>query len=944
MTTNTGKSNRQPGLSEKAGTSGKAVSLLLGLLGTVGVMVWHFSEGDQLAEWRTLDQRFRYCTQSHPPEPIVHVDIDDTSLEELGRWPWPRGQLAGVIDALSECGATTIALDLILPDPQKVRYVSEADELYDASGTPLVAAAPPLPTYDDIQLATILRQWDNVHVPMHIDLQPLHAAPPRADTPEKALHRAMGALLREKPTLSLHQAREALGCDPYASPLAGRDDLWEKAYLRARGIAALETTLTPKALGNLSLRAGVLTPPLVLLAQAAKQSGFVTVMPDDDGVVRRIPLLGRDETNVYPQFALALALDELSHKHGAVSVEADDETITLHCQDGTTREIPLDAEGNLQIHWDTKSIPHISIRQPAWIAKHRQALARNHRLSRQCYAQLATLLQQEELLTLFQQADVLCKKRLAAERAHYAALLYTPATVPNDHLALREKEAALEKQIEEKILTFRDAIDSFYLKKRPADPTSQALYDRCVLLRERIDEIPLANAKKQAAITRLLRDLRKIVAGKICLIGSTSTGAADFVPTPLHKRTPGVAVHGAILNTILSGRFLTPASPWVNALAILLLGGIVTYLSATQAGLRALVITLLLAAAYVAFNAGVVFRVWNVWLTMIAPLAAMLTSFLLITTFRQLTEEREKRKIRGLFAHALSPALVDKLLDDPSIAKLGGQRRELTFLFSDLAGFTAMSERIGPQNMVALLNRYFDGVTDVVQNRRGGYLNKFLGDGLFVFFGAPVFQEDHAQRAILASLECQDDLQRLNRELTEETGVESELGVRIGVSTGEAVVGNCGSSERMDYTAIGDPVNLAARLQSACKFFGIHTLVTDETWQEGKVDLVAARPLGKVYIRGLQGVTTLWDIVGWAEKCTPATREKIEAFTQALHAIDARNFAKARETLQALLAAHDDKPAELYLDLCERYLAGEYPLDTPPALEDPNGIVRLCWD
>jgi len=370
----------------------------------------------------------------------------------------------------------------------------------------------------------------------------------------------------------------------------------------------------------------------------------------------------------------------------------------------------------------------------------------------------------------------------------------------------------------------------------------------------------------------------------------------------------------------------------------------VTYLAATRTGLRALVITLLLAGVYVAFNAGVVFRVWNVWLVMIAPLAAMLTSFLLIAIFRQLTEEREKRKIRGLFAHALSPALVDKLLDDPSIAELGGQRRSLTFMFSDLAGFTAMSERIGPQNMVSLLNRYFDGVTDVVQNRRGGYLNKFLGDGLFVFFGAPVFQKDHAQRAILASLECQDDLKRLNAELTEETGQPSTLGVRIGVTTGEAIVGNCGSSERMDYTAIGDPVNLAARLQSACKFFGIHTLVTDETWQEGHADHVAARPLGKVYIRGLQGVTTLWDIVGWAEKCTPATREKIETFTQALHAIAARDFAKARDTLQALLAAHDDKPAELYLDLCERYLAGEYPLDTPPALEDPNGIVRLCWD
>ena len=147
------------------------------------------------------DRTYNYASRDGPRQivvvivMVVHVDIDDTSLEELGRWPWPRGQLAGVIDALSECGATTIALDLILPDPQKVRYVSEADELYDASGTPLVAAAPPLPTYDDIQLATILRQWDNVHVPMHIDLQPLHAAPPRGRHAGKSVTPRDGGLV-----------------------------------------------------------------------------------------------------------------------------------------------------------------------------------------------------------------------------------------------------------------------------------------------------------------------------------------------------------------------------------------------------------------------------------------------------------------------------------------------------------------------------------------------------------------------------------------------------------------------------------------------------------------------------------------------------------------------------------------------------------------------------
>ena len=160
-----------------------------------------------------------------------------------------------------------------------------------------------------------------------------------------------------------------------------------------------------------------------------------------------------------------------------------------------------------------------------------------------------------------------------------------------------------------------------------------------------------------------------------------------------------------------------------------------------------------MAVAYAAFNASVVFGVMNCWLAVWHPLMAMVAGFAMVTAYRQLTEERAKRRIRALFAHAMSPALVDRLLEDPSVARLGGERRVVTCFFSDMAGFTSLSERLGEQGTVSLLNRYFDRMTDVIQNRNGGYLNKFLGDGLFVFFGAPVFQDDHPARAIRAAID-----------------------------------------------------------------------------------------------------------------------------------------------------------------------------------------------
>jgi len=477
-------------------------------------------------------------------------------------------------------------------------------------------------------------------------------------------------------------------------------------------------------------------------------------------------------------------------------------------------------------------------------------------------------------------------------------------------------------------------VDSFYLVTAPSvkdNPQVKKLHSLRAMLR-RIDK---ANPALEKTLSEALARLRARVAGKIVLVGSTSTGASDFVPTPLHGRTAGVVVHANILNTILSGRFVTRPRWWLSLLMILAAGLLVAVLTSILGAVQS---ALLLAVAVLGYWLGgiSVWRVGTFWLVLAAPTAAMFASFAVITTYRQLTEQRQKRQITSTFKQYLSPAMVDQLVADPSLAALGGQQRELSCLFSDLAGFTSLSERLGPEATVSLLNRYLDRVGEVIQVRHGGTLSKYEGDGVFAFFGAPIAQADHPARAPRAALDCQAFLPEFNRQLHAE-GLLPEgarLAVRIGVTTGLVLVGNMGSTQRIAYTAIGDSVNLAARLETANKFFGTRILVNEAAWEGGGKGLIG-RPLGRILVVGKSEAVGVWEPLAVEEDAGGELRRLAEDFARGVELYAQGRFDAARECFLAILARGDDPPSRLYLQLCEQALAS-----LPEALEF-DGVIRL---
>ncbi|MFP4053251.1 MAG: CHASE2 domain-containing protein, partial [Phycisphaerae bacterium] len=664
-------------------------------------------------------------------------------------------------------------------------------------------------------------------------------------------------------------------------------------------------------------------------------TGFVTVEPDRDGVVRRIRMMGESGGSVWPQLALAAAGRELGGPWPA-QVESTPHGVRL-IAGGFTREISTDRQGRMLIRWDPdRRPPRLRASQVAGPWREGQKLHANRRLAAVACWQVASLARKlptdraRELYWsctgLSEELDELHAARLAAQRRE---VLDQPDPNAPSADALAEQESQTEQQLQQllmelaDILTAPEHVEGVLAGDADQDPPDLAARQRRVddLLRL-IKRARSAEPALEEAIAEYRREIARRVKGKTVLIGSTATGAADFVPTPVGHRTPGVDVHAAILRTLLSGCFLREAGVGWNLLAIVLCGGAVTLLATFRPVLQAAVASAAVLLAFGWLNVVGVFVCGGVWVALVAPLAAMGASFLVVTAYRQLTEERARRRIRGMFSQALSPELVDRLLEDPQMARLGGERREITCLFSDLAGFTSLSRRLGSAGTVALLNRYFDRVTDVVQHGRGGYLNKFLGDGVLALFGAPVQQPDHAGRALHAALDCHRQVAELNAILAEE-GADARLGLRVGVASGESMVGNCGSSERMDYTAIGDCVNLASRLESACKFFAAATLVDARAWESAKTPDLLARPLGSVWITGVSDPVEVWELLSLRADATADQIDAADRFAQAVERLQRGDYAQAAETFQRLRdAAPADRTAEVFAELSSQLATG----------------------
>jgi adenylate cyclase len=347
---------------------------------------------------------------------------------------------------------------------------------------------------------------------------------------------------------------------------------------------------------------------------------------------------------------------------------------------------------------------------------------------------------------------------------------------------------------------------------------------------------------------------------KIVLIGATTITLQDVHPTPFSSKetTPGVEIVANAVETIIKGRYLREASPWVSLVLIALAALVAALLTRSHQPGKTIVLMTVAMLAY-AFIGFIVFTVTRTYLPFTAPELMLFLGVVLPTLEQAVSQELEKRRVRSMFSRFVSPEMVDQLITTQDINSLN-KRADLTILFSDIRGFTALSEKLSPEEVVALLNPYLEAMTEIIY-KHSGTVDKYEGDAILAFYGEPDPYPDHAARAVRTAVEMRTALENLRRQWVQEGRVSESFEMGVGLNSGEVFVGLLGSAQRINYTVIGDNVNLAARIQDLTKTYKWPILVSEATYQQVK-DEFECELVDSVIVKGKTEAVKLYCVRG----------------------------------------------------------------------------------
>jgi class 3 adenylate cyclase len=692
--------------------------------------------------------------------------------------------------------------------------------------------------------------------------------------------------------------------------------LIDTEYKKAMAMRALEPLGQPSRDDGLRLLTGKApTPPILPLAKIASSTGFVDYLPQEDGVVRVVPLWVELAGRRYPQVGLAMALQMLGVHPADVRIER--ERIVIPQPDGSQRIVPVRRQrlednaspydGFIDLPWfgrrnnwegmyDYPDRRYPSAHRPilhVWnLVQFRQRIRANNQA-----ADLAV----GELFKIVDGAD-------GPILREFGKRTYSP-----------DDPAALKAWIE-RALGHSD-IQEVFKQAEETERSGAALDDDTLGILRAVRDLKRVmpqNLALQSDWERRRREVAEEFAGKAVLIGWTATGAAaDFVPTPLHAKCPGPIVHGVVFNNIMNGDLWRAAPAAATTLCVLLVGLLTTLGASGPSPLTSTVSAAVIAAGYITVNGYLLFDYGDLILGLASPLTAATSAWLCCVVLRWVIERAERARITRRFRSYVDPELVNYVIEHPESTKLDGQIKEMTVVFTDLAGFTTISEKLGPAT-VGLLNEYFGIMVPAIRSG-GGYLNKFLGDGIMFFFGSPRENPRHAADAVATVMKMQELIPPFNQQLKARglPGVK----MRVGISSGLMVVGDAGPSDASDYTVLGDAVNLAARLESANKATGTLIMMNDRC-AELIGDRCLLRPLAKLQVVGkTQGVAT-FEPLCWADRADESQRRLAAMTREMFDHYQAARFTECERAAQAIDAVFGaSKLTALYVEECRRLIA-----------------------
>ncbi len=435
---------------------------------------------------------------------------------------------------------------------------------------------------------------------------------------------------------------------------------------------------------------------------------------------------------------------------------------------------------------------------------------------------------------------------------------------------------------------------------------------------------------------------------KIVLVGSTMPEDKDLFPVPLGQgrqegdnQMYGVEIHANVIQNILNNDFIYRQPYWITVLVVF---GLSLFTFVFTAGLKAirtrygalieiLGIAIICSELFIIYWASIkLFRDNNYLVDMTSPFVAVIVCYVGSTVYNYITERRQKILIKSMFSRYVSPAVVDELVAHPEKLQLGGERKELTVFFSDIEKFTNMAEKMVPEHLVAILNEYLSAMTNIILVN-DGTLDKYQGDAIVAFWGAPIPQSDHALRACRATVAMQDTLKDLRERWRREN--KPSLNVRIGISTGEMIVGNMGGTDRFDYTVIGDMVNLGARLEGANKQYRTNVMVSEGTYQHVKQHVIV-RELDMLVVAGKTKPVRVYELISMMnDQISDQRTAFLDYYTCGVKLYRERRWDDAIKCFErGLKLFPEDYPTQMYIERSHMYRSA-------PPPDEWNGVFIL---
>ena len=885
-------------------------------------LFFSFTKMAEKAEESFYDLGLRIKPEVVERDDILLLNVDDLAIEKVGSWPWSRDILADVLVRLRELGGKTAVFDIeylstslqaVNKDyientlPREYNDVkTEIKEYIDAFSSSI--------QNKDIALSDVVDVGREMSEYFENSISSLSDSVSSKVFKDNDAYFASTISFFGNTFLTIN----AVEINMEESTKEVKDFAYKNLlYSNIEDKEGCIKKETLKRRANHDEVYGI-APAILPLIEKAKGAGFPNVVIDSDGVRRRIPLLSEYNGKYVAQLVFSPLLSLLQPEKiireknclilKNVIVKNEKKDIT----------IPLDEDGNLLINWLKKKFVDESNPQNSSFKN----------LS--CYTLIFADILEKQLLHSF---DDILSLNIRTDEG-YLSYHNEVTMLKNEYEELLEEKARLlsgesskfDEYFKRRTSFFEDI--SIFLKGGSEDEL-HTLFDRVIqglneedsisMYKEADEKVSLLFNNSRVFYKQYMEhiaSIKKTCDASFAIIGYSGVGTSDLGTNPFWNSYPNVGTHANVYNTIMTGEFITPISKNITILLSFALAFLSAFLlNRIQKGYVKIIFGIALTIALFVFFIAL-FAFLNIYIQIFIPLATVSPNFVLISFLSFIFTEKEKSFLRRAFAVYLSDDVVNQIVLDPRHLALGGVAKRITALFTDIKSFSTLSEKISPEHLVSVLNIYLTRMSDIILEEKGT-IDKYIGDAIVSFFGAPIDVEDNATRACYAALRMKEAENEINKNLYETGKIPMPINTRIGINTGEMVVGNMGTEKKMNYTIMGNDVNLAARLEGVNKKYGTWILISESTWNE-TAGVFLGRRLDRVRVVGINTPVQLYNIMAVRKEADENMIKLVDAFEKAISLYRERKYLEALQAFkECQKIKSDDEPTRIYIERME---------------------------